>query len=163
MKKIIFKSKNKCWFLFAGDILIFLGAILVYVFFENETYGLFSYYDIYMLIIMPMYAIFHGILSYVVVKKIWLPNIILFVVSWMVYPIIASILFIEPIKISYFFSIQGLWLPCFLFANSLITSLLVCGTVKVFLVLFRKDKKNKSVEPEVDNDMIVFSRTDKDL
>lgn len=83
--KYIFKILRKYW------VCILLSTIMVVGIFLSTRYadlyvvdsGIISFdlSTLYLIYVVPVYSIIYGVLSYVVLKKVWVPQLILYVIT----------------------------------------------------------------------------------
>ena len=129
MKNRFFKFIKMYIPLFLADIVLIIGLILSKTIWGNkDLLGIdmmhWSASGLYLLYSTIIYPFFRGILSFLFYKKIWIPNIILFFITWS-----ANIFINLDFRLSSIFSFNLLTWPLILFilscAFSLITSLIV--------------------------------------
>lgn len=86
---------------------------------------------LYLLYVMPLYSILHGVLSCVFLNKIWLPNLILLLMIWLAIPIISNFRF------HLLFSFGGLAFPLICFGLSAMGSL-ISAVIRRFVTKYKK-------------------------
>lgn len=59
---------------------IFLSTYFSELFEFGDNILTFNFSDIYLLFIIPIYSIFYGIVTYIKVRKIWIPQLIFFII-----------------------------------------------------------------------------------
>ena len=90
MKNRILKFLKTYWWCFLLGILLVAGLRIV-DFFCGETvvsdgFLKFTVTDCYLMYVMPLFSVFYGIITCVFLKKVWMPNLILFVTVWIAMP-----------------------------------------------------------------------------
>ncbi len=123
MKKSVLKWILKYGVLLVVDILIFVILYILAAIGGNNKVGMFSYADLYMIFVLPAYAVSHGIFTRVLLKQTLLPNILLIIVT--------SIMFGMPF-----------WI-IFMTGISLIFSLITWG-ISALIVLSKNHDKKKT-------------------
>ena len=111
----IFEFLRKYWLCFLFSVLMVVGIFLSTAYkdmYESGSgYIRFDLSELYLIFGMPLYSLIYGCLSYVVLRKVWVPQLILFVIAfiywfrfdidalfwagtfiWSVYPIVFSLL-----------------------------------------------------------------------
>ncbi len=120
MKKYFLKFLYTYRYCFLADFIFLLCFVTS---FEIEGYvseGGFKVADVFMLLVIPLYSIFYGVLTNRYIKKIFIPNLILFVIVWIGVPIFN--LRFHPRDV---FSLQAVIWPCIMMVFSIISSFFV--------------------------------------
>ena len=98
MKKRFFDFLKKHWFCFLLSIIMVIGIHLSTRYadlYETGSVGdmiRFDLGELYLIYVIPLYSFVYGCLSYIILKKAWLPQLILFGVTfihWFIYGIDA--------------------------------------------------------------------------
>ncbi len=130
-----FLKKYKICFLLSVIMVMGLSLTTRYAYlYESGDYISFDLRELYLVCIVPLYSIAYGCLSYTIFKKIWFPQLIIFVIAfaywfrfdtetldwpgtyiWSVYPVV--------------FSLVGTFITAFIFS------------------IVKSIKKNKNQEP----------------
>lgn len=80
----IFKFLCKYWLCFLLSVLMVFGMFLSTVYadlYESGSYIRFDLQSLYLIIGMPLYSLIYGCLSYIKIKKIWPPQLILYSIT----------------------------------------------------------------------------------
>ena len=87
MKNRFLSFLKKYWFCFLLSIIMVIGMLLSTVFADlyvsGKGYIRFDLQALYLIFGLPLYSLIYGCLSYIKVKKIWLPQLILFLVAFL--------------------------------------------------------------------------------
>ena len=98
MKNRFFDFLKKYWFCFLLSIIMVIGIHLSTRYadlYETGSVGdmiRFDLGELYLIYVIPLYSFVYGCLSYIILKKAWLPQLILFGVTfihWFIYGIDA--------------------------------------------------------------------------
>ena len=96
MKNRFLKFLRKYWFCFLLGVIMVTGISLSTHYAELYEIGSdmvqFDLHDLYLIYVMPLYSFVYGCLSYTILKKVWIPQLILFGVTfiyWFIYGIEA--------------------------------------------------------------------------
>ena len=119
MKKIFLNFLYKYRYCFLTNFVFVLCFAASFVIDGPVSEGGFEVADIFMFLVIPLYSIFYGVLTNRYIKRIFIPNLILFVIVWVGVPILNL-----RFHLSVFFSLQAIIWPCIMMFFSIISSLL---------------------------------------
>ena len=89
MKNKFLKFLRKYWFCFLMSVLKCIGKAISTYYADSLVIGSdmikFDLSDLYLIYVVPVYSLIYGISSYVRTKKIWVPQLILYVITCMYY------------------------------------------------------------------------------
>lgn len=130
MKSKFVNFIKKYWLCFVANTLPVIGLLIIKNYF-NDVIILrtdmfqWSVFDFYLLNGLPLYAVLYGILAWVFTKKIWTPNIILFMTVWLLLFAFAGFPF------DLLFTVYALAWPAVMFVISFLFSLLTSVLIKI--------------------------------
>ena len=130
MKSKFVNFIKKYWLCFVASTLPVIGLLIIKNYFDDvivlrTDMFQWSVFDFYLLYGLPLYSALHGILTRVFTKKIWAPNIILFMTVWLI--LFASAGF--PFDL--LFTVYALVWPAVMFVISFLFSLLTSVLIKI--------------------------------
>ena len=124
-----FSKYNICYIIGITIIVGFYLSICYPDFFEiGDDMLIFNFTDIYLILIIPIFSIFYGSISYIKVRKIFLPQLIYYVIFMLGY-LLPTILINGNFEKTGGISILSLYPTVFSLVGTLITAL-VCYIVK---------------------------------
>lgn len=89
MKNKFLEFLQKYWFCFLMSVLKCIGKAISTYYADSLVIGSdmikFDLSDLYLIYVVPVYSLIYGISSYVRTKKIWVPQLILYVITCMYY------------------------------------------------------------------------------
>lgn len=142
MEKTEMKTSHKYLYLALSDIVfVMVIAIVVALLNEIDCGPLFSYADVILLFGIPLYGILNGVLSRIFIKRIWLPNLILFATIWLGLPV-----FRLDFRFHLLFSASWLVWPGIAVAVSFIFSFITDGILKLIILFKNENEGNKCLK-----------------
>ena len=127
MKKAGLRSIRKCVYFLLADIVFLASVLIICILFGNITnVGLLSNAEMYIIFGTPLYLMLRGILSRIIVQRVWLPNIVFYAVIWLSLPVISG-----EFSLDLLFTPEGLLFATVLFLIPTITSLITGGIMRL--------------------------------
>ena len=122
--KSIFKNNI---YLVLIDVAFWTVTVIINKLFDDhQVTPLFTPADMYLLICFPLFYILRGVLCRILMKQIWIPNLILFIEIWFVLPMVGGMSFGK------IFSISSFLIALAFFIFSMILSLITGGFIRLF-------------------------------
>lgn len=130
MKSKFVNFIKKYWLCFVASTLPVIGLLIIKYYFDNvivlrTDMFQWSVFDFYLLYGLPLYATLYGILTRAFTKKIWAPNIILFMTVWLLLFAFAGLRF------DLLFTVYALAWPAVMVVISLLFTLLTSLLIKI--------------------------------
>ena len=97
MKRKFLSFLRKYWFLILLNIIVLIGTVLSKVFgdiyvVQSEVLS-YNFHSIFVLLILPVYSLMYGIVSYAIYKKIWYPQFLLLITLVLDFLLIEEFIF----------------------------------------------------------------------
>ena len=130
MKSRFVNFIKKYWLCFVVNALPVMGLLIIKNYFDDvivlrTDMFQWSVMDFYLLYGLPLYAVLYGILTRVFTKKIWAPNIILFMTVWLLLFAFAGFPF------DLLFTVYALVWPAVMLLISFLFSMLTSVLIKI--------------------------------